>query len=136
MIGSRFCHACGVTRPEKNGSAASTSRTATPDLLAQKFTWWLQSATAQISRRKVTLPAWLRYLHFHEIKRWVGLPTPSLMAFFIGIGCVLGAIGVSLFFKASNLDRVIRGRNSSEKAWQRVVRASWAFSPRKSPVSL
>ena len=103
MIGSRFCHACGVTRPEKNGSPANTSSTATPDLLAQKFTWWLQSATAQISRRKVALPPWLRYLHFHEIKRWVGLPTPSLIAFFIGIGCVLGAIGVSLVFKASNL---------------------------------
>ena len=31
------------------------------------------------------------------------MPTPSLIAFFIGIGCVLGAIGVSLVFKASNL---------------------------------
>jgi hypothetical protein len=103
MIGSRFCHACGVTRPEKDGSPGSAARAVRPDLLAQKFTWWLQSATAELSRRKATLPAWLRYLHFHEIKRWIGLPTPSLIAFFIGVGCVLGAIGVSIFFKPSNL---------------------------------
>jgi len=53
--------------------------------------------------RKVSFPAWLRYLHFHEIKRWVGLPTASLIAFIIGLGCVAGAVAVSLFFKASNL---------------------------------
>jgi len=53
--------------------------------------------------RKIPFPAWLRYLHFHEIKRWVGLPTASLIAFIIGLGCVAGALGVSFFYKASNL---------------------------------
>ena len=55
------------------------------------------------SWRKVSLPDWLHYLHFHEIKRWVGLPTAALIAFMIGLGCVVGAIGVSLFYRASNL---------------------------------
>lgn len=52
---------------------------------------------------KVPLPAWLHYLHFHEIKRRVGLPTAALIAFIIGLGCVAGALAVSLFYKASNL---------------------------------
>jgi len=45
----------------------------------------------------------MQYLHFHEIKRLVGLPTGSLIAFMIGLGCVAGALGVSLFYRASNL---------------------------------
>ncbi|MFZ0417050.1 MAG: hypothetical protein WAM04_03030 [Candidatus Sulfotelmatobacter sp.] len=53
--------------------------------------------------RKIPLPTWLHYLHFHEIKRWVGLPTAALIAFIIGLGCVAGALGVSFFYKASNL---------------------------------
>jgi len=53
--------------------------------------------------RRISFPDWLHYLHFHEIKRWVGLPTAALIAFIIGLGCVAGAIGVSLFYKASNL---------------------------------
>ncbi|MGA7217314.1 MAG: hypothetical protein WBX38_03315 [Candidatus Sulfotelmatobacter sp.] len=51
----------------------------------------------------MTFPAWLRYLHFHEIQRWIGLPTASLIAFISGLGCVAGAVGVSVFYKASNL---------------------------------
>jgi len=31
------------------------------------------------------------------------LPTAALVAFMVGLGCVAGAIGVGLFFKASNL---------------------------------
>ncbi len=53
--------------------------------------------------QEISLPDWLHYLHFHEIKRWVGLPTASLIAFMIGLGCVVGAIGVSIFYRASNL---------------------------------
>ena len=52
---------------------------------------------------KVSAPDWMQHLHFHEIKRWVGLSTAALIAFMIGLGCVAGAIGVSLFFRASNL---------------------------------
>jgi hypothetical protein len=65
----------------------------------------LRSSTRLIAAawQEITFPDWLHYLHFHEIKRWIGLPTASLIAFMIGLGCVVGAIGVSLFYRASNL---------------------------------
>jgi hypothetical protein len=103
MIGARFCHACGFKRPQLKQESAN-------DATALAGVWYLgvtrmRSGFASVAAlwRSVTFPVWLRYLHFHEIKRWVGLPTGSLVAFMIGLGCVLGAIGVSLFYKASNL---------------------------------
>ncbi len=33
----------------------------------------------------------------------IGLPTAALIAFMIGLSCVAGAIGLSLFYRASNL---------------------------------
>lgn len=102
MIGGRFCHACGLPRRfvvELNGSGQVT-----PELSVLTPAWirpWLDSTASRL--RKISFPDWLRYLHFHEIKRWIGLPTASLIAFFIGLGCVAGAVGVSAFYKASNL---------------------------------
>ena len=64
---------------------------------------WLRGAAQDFSFPRVSPPTWLRYLHFHEIKRWIGLPMPSLIAFIIGLGCIAGVLGVSLFFRASNL---------------------------------
>jgi hypothetical protein len=55
------------------------------------------------SWRQASLPGWLRYLHFHEIKRLVGLPTAALVALMIGLGCLAGAVGVGVFYRASNL---------------------------------
>jgi hypothetical protein len=63
----------------------------------------LRGAKVHFSRRGFYVPRWLRYLHFHEIKRWIGLPTAPFMAFIAGLGCVAGAICVGLFYKASNL---------------------------------
>ena len=66
---------------------------------------WVGAAAGSAASvwRRIQFPAWLHYLHFHEIKRWVGLPTAALIAFIIGLGCVAGALGVSFFYKASNL---------------------------------
>jgi hypothetical protein len=103
MIGSRFCHACGAHRPEKNKTMqAILSRPATGAFLSGKLSW-IQAAAAALSHGTIALPLWLRYLHFHEIKRWIGLPTPSLVAFIIGVGCIVGALAVSLFYNASNM---------------------------------
>jgi hypothetical protein len=103
MIGARFCHACGAHRPEKNkGLQDVLPRPEAREFLSQKVAW-LQSVAADLSHGGIALPVWLRYLHFHEIKRWIGLPTPSLVAFIIGLGCVVGALAVSLFYKASNM---------------------------------
>ena len=90
LTGSRFCHACGRKRLE--ASAILTDGEIT--------TIWKQTVNiAQASLtawRKIEFPSWLRYLHFHEIKSRVGLPTASLIAFMIGLGCVAGALLVGL----------------------------------------
>jgi hypothetical protein len=101
MIGARFCHACGSERPvpasDTNGISLSAVLTRSVgsarrgmDVVAA---YW----------REANFPSWLQYLHFHEIQRLIGLPTAAMIAFMIGLGCVAGAIGVSLFYKASNL---------------------------------
>jgi hypothetical protein len=100
MIGSRFCHACGVARVEK--SFAAQAETTALGLLEETVTW-VRTAASDLAPRGFYLPRWLRYLHFHEIKRWVGLPTAAFVAFMVGVGCVAGAIGVGLVYKASNL---------------------------------
>jgi hypothetical protein len=103
MIGARFCHACGWRRPL---ASAVTSETETAvDMFLYRSVVRARDLSDRMADalERVPFPAWLRYLHFHEIKRWVGLPTASLIAFIVGLGCVAGAICVSLFFKASNL---------------------------------
>jgi hypothetical protein len=103
LLGSRFCHACGAHRPEKGKALrVMPARALARDFFSEKLAW-LQSATSDLSKRKIAVPGWLRYLHFHEIKRSIGLPMPSLIAFMIGLGCVFGVLGVSLFYRASNL---------------------------------
>jgi len=102
MIGARFCHTCGLRRP-KRADAASDAR-----IVAGLWTRSIARlregvASASTVWHKISFPSWLQYLHFHEIQRWVGLPTAPLIAFIIGLGCVFGAVGVSLFYRASNL---------------------------------
>lgn len=102
MIGAKFCHACGQRRPPlaSNAEGESSFR----GRVAQRITAlqpWIESGSRHW--HNLSFPAWMQYLHFHEIKRRVGLPTASLIAFFVGVGCVAGALGVSLFYKASNL---------------------------------
>jgi hypothetical protein len=106
MIGARFCHTCGLSR-----SVVSTSVPASSAEAVRIAGLWARSVDRVRSHgelvafawSRINVPSWLRYLHFHEIKRAVGLPTAALIAFILGLGCVAGAIGVSLFFKASNL---------------------------------
>ncbi|HTC57209.1 MAG TPA: hypothetical protein VK706_12410 [Candidatus Sulfotelmatobacter sp.] len=102
MIGAKFCHTCGWRR--RVMAAPGTNAATIAVLWARSLAWlrpWASSVAASWS--EISFPDWLRYLHFHEIKRWVGLPTAALIAFMIGLGCVAGAIGVSLFYRASNL---------------------------------
>jgi hypothetical protein len=66
--------------------------------------WFRRSVEeAAVYWRESSFPDWLQNLHFHEIKRRIGLPTAALIAFMIGLGCVVGTLGVSIFYKASNL---------------------------------
>lgn len=106
MIGARFCHTCGMNRPPRVATLTSPSMDA--ELMAglwAKNVVRVRTGVSSVAAawRKVPFPDWLHYLHFHEIKRWVGLPTAALIAFIIGLGCVAGALAVSFFYKASNL---------------------------------
>jgi hypothetical protein len=67
---------------------------------------------------KVHFPAWLRYLHFHEIQSWIGLSTAALVAFMIGLGCVAGALLVGLLTAKTLVD------------WQAIqfYRAEWLLA--------
>lgn len=102
MIGARFCHVCGERRPVASDAQVVANH------WTRGITFLRQSGVMIYSRalaawRKIYFPRWMQYLHFHEIQAWIGLPTASFIAFMIGLGCVAGAIGVSLFYKASNL---------------------------------
>jgi hypothetical protein len=117
LLGSRFCHTCGGRRPEAIGSDT------TPDAKAVSGLWndgvtRVQSLVAEFSWDTVRFPAWLRYLHFHEIKSWVGLSTASLIAFVLGVGCVAGALLVGLLNARNFID------------WQAIqfYRAEWLLA--------
>jgi hypothetical protein len=102
LIGASFCHTCGVRRPLR--AELATDAEVMSGIWIRRMAWvQLRVESAAAYWRKISFPDWLHYLHFHEIKRWVGLPTAALIAFIIGMGCAAGAIGVSLFYKASNL---------------------------------
>ena len=47
---------------------------------------------------------WLHHLQFHQIKSWVGLSTASLIAFIVGVGCVVYALGVGLVYTPQNFN--------------------------------
>ncbi len=101
LIGARYCHTCGQPRPAISELNSGSRGIGELWVKTQaRLRPWLDLTS---SFRKTSLPPWLQYLHFHEIKRRVGLPTASLIAFFIGLGCVAGALCVSFFYRASNL---------------------------------
>jgi hypothetical protein len=102
MIGARFCHTCGLKRAAKVQAVTDSPAVSNVWIQASaKIETWSRAAARHWNA--ISFPDWVRYLHFHEIQRIVGLPTASLIAFIIGLGCVAGAISVSLFYKASNL---------------------------------
>jgi hypothetical protein len=96
LLGSRFCHTCGGRRPEAM-SSSSRSEAAVLAGLWERGVRKLQSAVAGFSWSKIKPPSWTHYLHFHEIKGWVGLSTGSLVAFVIGLACLAGALLVGLY---------------------------------------
>ncbi|MGA9390764.1 MAG: hypothetical protein WBV69_09990 [Candidatus Sulfotelmatobacter sp.] len=106
MIGAKFCHTCGLRRAIVTAPSipSHTDAEIIASLWARSLAW-IRTTDDWVSEiwSEIPFPQWMHYLHFHEIKRWVGLPTAALIAFIIGLGCVAGALGVSLFFKASNL---------------------------------
>jgi hypothetical protein len=117
LLGSRFCHTCGGRRREVM-SADPRADAAVLAGLCQQAVGRVQSVVTELQWNKITFPAWMRYLHFHEIKNWVGLSTASLIAFVIGIGCVAGALLVGLLTAKTFVD------------WQAIqlYRAEWLLA--------
>jgi len=121
LLGSRFCHSCGRHRPDAMSATARADAAAIARLW-EKAVARTHAVMAWFSwsrmRDWIKLPAWLRYLHFHEIKLWVGLPTASLIAFLIGLGCVAGALLVGLLTAKTLVD------------WQAIqfYRAEWLLA--------
>lgn len=118
LLGSHFCHTCGGRRPEATSSEAQSDAAAIAGLWEQ-IIYFARSSVSWIPWRKLKFPSWLRlplhYLHFHEIKERIGLPTGSLIAFVIGLACVAGALLVGLLSANTLVD------------WQAIqfYRAEW-----------
>jgi hypothetical protein len=120
LLGSRFCHTCGGKRPIAVSPEARADAAEFAGLWQQVVGRVHSTVTALPTIassvwRKIKLPSWLHYLHFHEIKSWVGLSTASLIAFVLGIACVAGALLVGLLTAKTLVD------------WQAIqfYRAEW-----------
>jgi hypothetical protein len=117
LLGSHFCHTCGGRRPEASSEAQSDAVAIAG--LWEQIIYFARSSVSWIPWRKLRFPSWLRlplhYLHFHEIKERIGLPTGSLIAFVIGLACVAGALLVGLLSANTLVD------------WQAIqfYRAEW-----------
>lgn len=119
LLGSHFCHTCGTTRPlAQTGKVPSDA-----EEISKGWHRTLQQVRFVAERcyealRTIEFPGWLRYLHFHEIKKWVGLPTASLIAFVVGMSCVTGALLVGLLTAKTYVD------------WQAIqfYRAEWLLA--------
>lgn len=117
LLGSRFCHSCGGRRP------AGVDSTIKSDAglmlrLREQLMEAARTTASVFSLPDINIPSWVHYLSFHEIKMRVGLPTASLIAFFIGIGCVVGALLVGLLTAKTLVD------------WQAIqfYRAEWLLA--------
>lgn len=77
MVSSRFCHACGATRATR--------------VAASEEGLWMRSLE------------FLQAFEFHRVKAWLGLSTASLIAFLLGVGCLLGTLAVGMIYSAQNL---------------------------------
>jgi hypothetical protein len=129
LLGSRFCHACGGRRTEALNASARVDSEALAGLWQQcvaRIHSMVRTLSAgdfwrtiwQTFRQTIEFPSWLRYLHFHEIKSWVGLPTASLIAFVAGVSCLAGALMVGLLTAKTFVD------------WQAIqfYRAEWLLA--------
>jgi hypothetical protein len=118
LLGSRFCHSCGQRRPDVATASSGDPASALGIWLRTSGRVRLLASDARFFWSHVEFPAWLRYLHFHEIQSRIGLSTASLVAFILGIACVAGALSVGLLTVRTFVD------------WQAIqfYRAEWLLA--------
>lgn len=75
MAGAGFCYVCGTSRE---------ARPSTAPRAGGSFSF-------------------LSFLEFHRLKQGLGLSEASLIAFCIGVGCLLAVLAVSMIYGAQNL---------------------------------
>lgn len=119
LLGSHFCHTCGAYRPQALNPAVNSDAAEIAGMW-QHLVTEVHSLTRRLAHllKGLKLPSWLRYLTFHEIKHWVGLPSASLIAFVIGLACIAGALLVGLLTAKTLVD------------WQAIqfYRAEWLLA--------
>jgi len=99
LLGARFCHTCGGRRPE----ALSASARADAAVIAGLWEQAVRRVASFLKELgKVGFPTWVRQLPFQRVRDYLGLPTAALIAFLMGIGCILGAFVVG-FLTAKTL---------------------------------
>lgn len=103
LLGSRFCHTCGGKRPLVMSPSDRADAAAAAHLWQQTVDH-LGATLRAIPWKKVTFPDWFSNLHFHAIKSRLGLPTASLIAFLLGLGCVASALLVGLLNDKTQFD--------------------------------
>jgi len=107
LPGSRFCHACGIRRPQVDSEAGGADAAAMARLWTSLVVR-MQSVVAAFSFEKIwkriKFPTGLRYPRFELIRKWSGLPLPSLISFLIGLGCVVAALLVGLLTAKTLVD--------------------------------
>jgi len=101
LAGSHFCHTCGSRRHFELSDSTKADALALAQIWEQTVDGFQRVVSAG---RKINLPSWLRYLHFHEIKHQIGLSSGSLISFVIGLACVAGALLVGLLTAKTFVD--------------------------------
>ena len=77
MVGARFCHVCGSARQAQATAATGSS--------------WMRVLEV------------LGVFEFQNVRRWLGLSMASLVAFFVGLGCLLAVVAVGVVYSVQNL---------------------------------
>jgi|HubBroStandDraft_6_1064221.scaffolds.fasta_scaffold1706921_1 hypothetical protein len=77
MVGAGFCHVCGSARQAQASSTPGSK--------------WMRVLEV------------LGVFEFQNLKRWLGLSMPSLVAFFAGLGCLLAVFAVGVVYSVQNL---------------------------------
>lgn len=111
LLGARFCHTCGGRRPagvnieyRADATAVAHAWEGFTNQVREFWNWLALDRIKFPSFADVTAPAWLQYLHFHEIRTRIGLPTASLIALVLGLVCVAGALLVGLLTAKTLID--------------------------------
>ncbi len=108
-----------VSQKEANAPAAVECARCGTEFMAGAGFCHVCGAARQTRAEPAAVPRWTRHLVFQAIKRSVGLPTYSLVAFIVGVVCVLAAAAIGSVYSTQTL-----------LDWQavQILRAQWLLA--------